>query len=179
MKKFFRKYFEWAARTTPLIVSFLGVMLMTLLVFPALPINGQMIDLKPYYSLSEIQTAMAQYGVTGRATYALASPTLDTFFPALYVTFFAGLIYRFKPKESLWAMAFIPVFAGFWDLCENAQITTMLIQYPNITAIQVACASFFTTVKHLLSAVYELTALVFLAAYGIRRLKQASLTSPR
>ena len=165
------RYFAFAAGTSTLIVSFIGVLVMVLLVFPALPIHGDMIDLKLHYNLADIQAAMLQYGPQGRAAYALASPTVDTVFPVLYVTFFAGLIYRFRPNERLWVMAFIPVFAGAWDLCENAQITAMLLQYPDISARQVAMASFFTSTKHLLGAGYELTALVFLAIYLLRRLK--------
>lgn len=172
MNKFFRKYFEFAAGTTPLIVTFIGVVVMMLLVFPALPVNGELIDLKLQYTLADIQVAMLQYGAEGRAVYALASPTVDTLFPVLYVTFFAGLIYRFRPTERLWVMAFIPVFSGLWDLCENAQITAMLLQFPNISASQVRVASFFTTVKHVLGAVYELTAMVFLLMFLVRRLKK-------
>lgn len=172
MTRFFRKYFEFAAGTTPLIVTFIGVVVMMLLVFPALPVNGELIDLKLQYTLADIQVAMLQYGAEGRAVYALASPTVDTLFPVLYVTFFSGLIYRFRPTERLWVMAFIPVFAGLWDLCENAQITAMLLQFPNISASQVRVASFFTTVKHVLGAVYELTAMVFLLMFLVRRLKK-------
>lgn len=172
MNKFSRKYFEFAAGTTPLIVTFTGVVVMMLLVFPALPVNGELIDLKLQYTLADIQVAMLQYGAEGRAVYALASPTVDTLFPVLYVTFFAGLIYRFRPTDRLWVMAFIPVIAGLWDLCENAQITAMLLQFPDISASQVRVASFFTTVKHVLGAVYELTAMVFLLMFLVRRLKK-------
>lgn len=174
IKSRFRQFFEFAAGTQPLIVSLVGVLFMMLLVFPALPLHGEMIDLKLQYTLADIHAAMLEYGPQGRAAYAVASPTLDTLFPVLYVTFFVGLIYRFRPSERLWVMAFIPVVAGVWDLCENAQITAMLLQYPDISARQVAVASFFTTVKHLLGAVYELTALGFLALFLVRWLKRAS-----
>lgn len=171
-KTMFRKYFAFAAATKTLIVSFIGVMLILLLVFPALPINGQLIDLKLSYTLADIKAAMDQYGAEGRAVYAWSCPTVDTLFPAFYVTFFAGLIYRFRPKEYLWVLAFIPVIAGAVDLCENVQITTMLLQYPDISAPQVAMASFFTTSKHVLSAVYELTAFALLGLFFVRRIKQ-------
>lgn len=168
VKGHIRQFFEFAAGTRPLVVSLVGVLLMMLLVFPALPLHGEMIDLKLYYTLADIQAAMLLYGPQGRAIYAMACPTLDTLFPVLYVTFFAGLIFRFRPNERLEVMAFIPVVAGVWDLFENAQITAMLLQYPDISARQVAVASFFTTVKHVLSAVYELTALGFLALFLVR-----------
>ena len=164
-----RCFFRFAARTIPLSVTCIAVLVMALLVFPALPINGEMIDLKLHYNLADIQLAMAQYGATGRAVYALASPTVDTLFPLFYSTFLAGLIYRFRPAERFWVMAFLPLVAGAWDLCENAQITAMLLQYPGITVLQVAIASFFTMTKHLMTAACILTALVFLAVAAARR----------
>ncbi len=169
MEKLFRRYFELASGTKALLISFAGVLLMVLWVFPSLPINGEMIDLKLSYDLAEIEAAMLQYGVQGRAVYALASPTLDTLFPLLYVTFFAGLLYRFRPNEKMWLAAFIPLVAGIWDLCENAQITAMLLQYPELSARQVAVASFFTSTKHVLGALYEVAAAGFLLIYAARR----------
>ncbi len=174
MRRLFRRYFEFAAGTRPLLVSFLCVLLMVLAVFPALPINAQMIDLKLSYDLAEIQQAMQKYGAQGRIIYALASPTVDTLFPALYVTFFSGLLYRFRPSESLWMTAFIPVAAGLWDLCENAQITAMLLQYPELSARQVAVASFFTSTKHVLSAAFEVTAVLFLLVYSVRKFRASA-----
>jgi len=174
MDKPFRKYFEFASGTKPLLISFAGVLLMVLWVFPSLPIGGEMIDLKLSYDLAAIEHAMAQYGASGRAVYALASPTIDTLFPVLYVTFFAGLLYRFRPNERLWLAAFVPLVAGVWDLCENAQITAMLLQYPVLSARQVAVASFFTSTKHLLSALYEVAAVSFLLIYAARRFSETT-----
>ena len=174
MDKPFRKYFEFASDTKPLLISFAGVLLMVLWVFPSLPIDGEMIDLKLSYDLAAIQQAMLQYGAHGRAVYALASPTLDTLFPLLYVTFFAGLLYRFRPNEKLWLAAFVPLVAGIWDLCENAQITAMLMQYPELSVRQVAVASFFTSTKHVLSAVYEVAAVTFLLIFAARRVSRTT-----
>lgn len=166
-----RQFFEFAAGTRVLIISLAGVLLLGLLVFPSLPIGGEMIDLKLTYSLADIHVSMLRYGSDGRAIYAVASAILDTLFPALYVSFFCGLLYRFRPRERLWVLAFIPLIAGLWDLCENAQIITLLLQYPDISATQVKVASFFTTSKHVMSAIYELMAVVYLLIYLGRRLR--------
>jgi hypothetical protein len=174
MERLFRRYFAFAARNRPLLISFTGVLLMVLWVFPSLPINGEMIDLKLSYDLAAIDLSMQQYGAKGRAAYALASPTLDTLFPMLYVTFFAGLLYRFRPSERMWVTAFIPIVAGVWDLWENAQITAMLLQYPELSARQVAVASFFTSTKHVLSALYEVAAVSFLLIYAARKLSRTT-----
>jgi hypothetical protein len=92
----------------------------------------------------------------------------------LYVTFFAGLLYRFRPSEKLWLAAFIPLVAGIWDLCENAQITAMLLQYPELSARQVAVASFSTSTKHILSALYEVTVVSFLLIYAVRKFRDSA-----
>ena len=54
-------------------------------------------------------------------------------------------------------------FAGAWDLCENAQITAMLLMFPDVTERQVAWASFFTHVKiAYIGTAYQLPAIAFL-----------------
>ena len=174
MTKLFRRYLEFASGTTALLISFAGVLLMVLWVFPSLPIGGEMIDLKLSYDLVAIDQVMLQYGAHGRVVYAVACPTLDTLFPLLYVTFFAGLLYRFRPNEKLWLAAFLPLVAGIWDLCENAQIIAMLLQYPELSVRQVAVASFFTSTKHVLSALYEVAAVSFLLIYAARRFSETT-----
>ncbi|MEH6559123.1 MAG: hypothetical protein V7459_09770 [Oceanicoccus sp.] len=164
-----RTYFELAAKTLTLIATFIGIVVLVTFVFPAVPVGGELLDLKPGYSYTEVVASMEEYGEDGRNLYAWMSPTLDTLFPLVYVTFFAGVIYRFRPTEKLWVLAFIPVAAGFWDLCENAQITAMLIQYPNISESQVNLASTFTQVKSsIFGPVYQLLAIALLLFSGIR-----------
>jgi len=111
-----------------------------------------------------------EYGPEGRRVYAWASPTLDTLFPIVYVSFFAGLIYRCRPTERLWWLAFIPVAAGIVDLGENIQITAMLIQYPDVSPAQAAGASLFTQIKGYNGPIYQILALLLLALAGVRRL---------
>ena len=166
-----RTYFEFAAKTPILIATFIGIVVLVAFVFPAIPVGGELLDLKPGYSHAEVVATMEEYGADGRSLYAWVSPTLDTFFPIVYVTFFAGVIYRFRLTEKLWVLAFIPVAAGVWDLCENAQITAMLIQYPDITESQVNLASTFTQIKSsVFGPAYQLLAVVLLLIAGVRLL---------
>jgi len=151
-----------------LIVSFALTFILIVFAFPALPINGELLDLKPGYTFQEVVAEMEIYGESGRAVYAWASPTLDTFFPIVYVTFFAGLIYRCRPTESLWWLALLPIVAGLWDLAENAQITTMLLQYPDISSTQVDTASFFTIVKGYMGMIYQSLGVLLLLVSLIR-----------
>jgi hypothetical protein len=87
------------------------------------------------------------------------------------VTSFCGILYRFRPVERLWALAWIPVIAGVWDLCENAQLTALLLMYPAVGETQVAWASFFTHVKSVyIGPAYQWPAVAFLLIVAIRRL---------
>ncbi len=170
-----RSYFEFASRTGTLAVTFAATAAFLVLVFPNLQIGGEMLDMKPGYSHEEVMASMAEYGPEGRTTYAWGSAVLDTLFPICYVTLFAGLIYRFRLTEGAWVLAFIPVIAGLGDLGENVQITTMLVQYPEVSATQAAWASAFTIFKGWIGPVYQilgiglfLVAMVRIAVRAIR-----------
>jgi len=114
-----KKWFEFASQTRVLAATFVLTLVFLFVVFPALPVNGELLDYKSSYTHDEAMAAMEEYGPEGRRVYAWASPTLDTLFPIVYVSFFAGLIYRCRPTERLWWLAFIPVAAGIVDLGEN------------------------------------------------------------
>ena len=141
-----RRYFEFAGRTRTLLATFAATAVFLVLVFPNLPIDGELLDLKPGYSFDEAMASMEEYGPEGRTVYAWSSMLLDTLFPLVYVTLFAGLIHRFRLTDGTWWLAFVPVAAGVWDLLENIQITAMLVGYPDVGPTQVAWASTFTTV---------------------------------
>ena len=164
-----RKYFDFAGRSGTLLATFAATAAFLFLVFPNLPIDGELLDLKPGYSFDEAMASMQQYGPDGRTTYAWASVLLDTLFPLVYVTLFAGLIYRFRLTEGTWRLAFVPVFAGIWDLLENAQITAMLVRYPDVGASQVAWASAFTTFKGYIGPACPLLGIGLLLATVARR----------
>ncbi len=163
-----RRYFEFASGTYVLAGAFVATLAFLFLVFPNLPIDGEMLDLKPSYSYEEAMAALEQYGEDGRTLYAWASPTLDTLFPLVYVTLFAGLIYRFRLTEGLWLLAYLPVISGIFDLLENIQITAMLISFPDIGESQVAWASTATSIKTFLGPIYQLLGLGLLLIAGIR-----------
>lgn len=169
------RYFRFASRTPVLLATAAGVLVWLLLVFPALPLGAEVLDIRAGYSHAELIAAMEAYGASGRRVYAWSSPTLDTIFPALYVTFFSGLLTRLRPSDGWTWLAWIPVFAGIWDLCENAQITAMLLMYPDVSQTQVAWASSFTYVKTVwIGPAYQLPALALALAalmrWGMRQM---------
>lgn len=150
-----KAYFEFAGRTGTLLVT-LATAAFLFVVFPNLPINGEMLDMKPGYSYDEAMALMAAYGPDGRTTYVWGSLLLDTLFPLAYVTLFAGLTYRFRLTEGTWWLAFLPMAAGVLDLLENVQITAMLVGYPDVSPSQVASASAVTTVKWTVAPVCQM-----------------------
>lgn len=112
---------------------------------------------------------MEGYGEQGRRVYAWFSGTLDTLMPVFYVNLMAGLIYRFRPTERVWRLAYLPLAAGLLDLCENALIILMLTRYPDLSASQVAAASFFTVSKGYALLICAALAIVLAASATVRR----------
>lgn len=171
MAAWMRRYFSWAARTPVLLLALAWALLSLAVMFPAMGLDAPVLDVRSGYSHAELMAAMVAYGPTGRRVYAWASPTIDVLFPIAYVTLFSGILYRFRPFESWWVLAGIPVFAGLWDLCENAQIVALLLMYPDIGEQQVAWASFFTWLKIVvIGPAYQLPAIALLLIAGLRYL---------
>ena len=164
------KYLAFAARKPVLAASFIGMVSM-IFMFQLLPgyVGGDMIDtIIGGYDHAKIMELMKGYGEQGRAFYALASPTIDTLVPLIYVTFFAGLIYALVEAAHLKPLVYVPIAGGIADLLENAQIVLMLVQYPDISAGQVAVASMFTWIKFIFLWASMLIILVLLPVRGVR-----------
>lgn len=142
-----REYFEASSRVPVLCATLLSTLILVVAVFPSLPISGEMIDVKAGYTHAEALAALDGYGEAGRRAYVWASLTLDTLLPIVYASFLGGLVYRFRPTERLWRLAYLPLAAVVIDLGENVQIFLMLTRYPDIPAAQVASASLFTLSK--------------------------------
>lgn len=170
-----RRYFDFASRPSVLVATFVATVVL-LVTYTALPIRGELLDVRQGYSYDEAMSALAGYGADGRRLYALASVTVDTLLPFAFATCLAGLVYRFRPRENLRVLAWLPVVLGALDLGENAQVVTMLWQFPDIAAPQVAVASAFTMAKNAAFPACILLALV-LAGWAVVRRAPARLGS--
>ncbi len=142
-----RTYFESISTTPALSATLLATLILVFAVFPALPIGGELLDVKSGYTYGDAVAALESYGEQGRRAYAWSSATLDTLLPIVYASLLAGLVYRFRPTERLWTLAYLPIGAGVLDLWENIQIIFLLFLYPEVSAPQVASASLFTLSK--------------------------------
>ncbi|MCY4011868.1 MAG: hypothetical protein OXG82_04055 [Gammaproteobacteria bacterium] len=163
------RYFELAGQPAVLVTSFVATVVL-LAVFPAIPVGGELLDVRNGYGYEEALAALAGYGAEGRHLYAWASATLDTLLPIAYATLLAGIAYRFRPTERLRVLAWLPVALGVLDLGENAQIITMLVQYPDVSAAQVASSSAFTVTKTFAFVACFGYALVLVVLAVVRRL---------
>lgn len=172
-----KAYFDFVSDTKILLTTFGLTWLFLLVIFPQLAGDIESLDVRTDgYDYVEAMAALEAFGEAGRARYAWISPTLDTLFPICYVSFYAGVLYRFAPHEKLRALAYLPLCGGVFDLGENIQIVTMLLQYPDISIAQVEWANRFTLTKFAFarsSLVLGLIVLIWAAAnYGWQRWQQ-------
>ena len=168
-----KAYLDFASKTLVLGGTLATTLVLIFAAFPALPIGGEMLDVKAGYSHEEAIAAMGGYGEQGRRVYAWSAGTLDTLLPLVYASFLAGIIYRFRPTERYWRLACLPLLAGVLDLGENVQIILMLTGYPDVSAAQVASASFFTALKGYALLLSLALAVVLAIAAAVRRLRRA------
>ncbi|MDE2732641.1 MAG: hypothetical protein OXI38_14750 [Bacteroidota bacterium] len=164
-----RKYFEICSGTKAILGTLASVLILMMVVFPALPIGGESLDGRFGYTHSEAVTALESYGESGRRVYAWGSMTLDLLLPLLYASFMVGLIYRFRPAERWWMLAYLPLGVALLDLGENVQVVLMLTGYPNISVGQVAAASLFTSLKVVTFFLCLALGIVLAVVAGIRR----------
>jgi len=158
------KYFQFVSSTRILLASFFLAFLFVVVIFPSLAGNIESLDTRmDGYDFAEVMAALEGYGADGRGRYIWVSLILDTLFPIIYFSLYAGLIYRFAPHEKLKLLAYLPLIGGVVDLGENIQIVTMLVQYPDLSVAQVTWANHFTLTKFAFSRVSMILALLAMA----------------
>lgn len=160
-------YFQFISTTRNLWLSFVLTALFVVVIFPYLSAGVESLDVRlDGYSHAEVMAALEGYGADGRWRYIWISLILDTIFPLLYCSLYAGLIYRFAPREALKPLAYLPLIGGLFDLGENVQIVTMLAQFPEISVTQVEWANRFTLTKFAFSRLSMVLAALALC-YGV------------
>lgn len=136
----------WLAKPSRVILFFCGSVAMSF-VFMHLPYDvGQwMLDSLWGYDLATAQQHFQAMGEAGRATYLWSSLVLDTIFPLLYVSFLLGFL-RYLGYQHHVVLG-LPVLLLLVDLAENSQIAWMNHHYEQLSAVQVALASYVTQLK--------------------------------
>ncbi len=145
---------------------------MPLLVFPALPYNGlEILDIKFSYDAVTATQTLDGLGKEGRAFYMWGSSFLDMLYPLFYGSFFAGLLYRWRPSDKFTIFAYIPILTLFLDIAENTAITGMISSFPSISESQASTASMLTSAKWITVYIFYLLSLGFGAVKLYRFLK--------
>jgi hypothetical protein len=141
--------FRFLSTKKYLFLAFCGTLL-CLICFGILEnkLGAQILDVLPRYNLNEVEKYFLIYGEEGRRLYAWASLTLDLLFPVCYMALFIGLILLLTGSSIFRWLIILPIMLGIIDITENIQICFMLIQYPEITDVQVNLASGSTSFKH-------------------------------
>ena len=79
-----RAYLDFVSGTLVLGVTLATTLVLLFAVFPALPIGGEMLDVKAGYTHPEVIAEMEGYGNQGRRVYAWSAATLDTLLPGRF-----------------------------------------------------------------------------------------------
>ncbi len=126
------------------------------------------LDLLPGgYGYNYVSGLFSALGPAGRHAYLYYQIPVDLVFPLLFaltcILFTAYLLKKINRYNSkFFYLCFIPVIGGVADYAENFSIIMLLGQYPNISAITVKIANFFTVVKFAAIFIFVVVAVVLL-----------------
>lgn len=119
-------------------------------------------DLSPAgYSYDYSIKLLSLLGDEGRKKYLYTQLPLDFIYPALFsISSFLLLAWLFSKRydkgSSIFYFCFVPVVAGIFDYLENIQIVLMILNYPEISRVQVALSSTATIAKSGLTTIFFL-----------------------
>jgi hypothetical protein len=128
-------------------------------------------DLLPAgYSYDYAIKLLSALGDKGREDYLTTQLPVDFIYPALFAVssclLLAWLFTKRNDSDSrIFYLCFVPVLAGLFDYLENIQIVVMILNYPDISRLQVTLASAATIAKSGLTTLYFM-----LLFYGLVRL---------
>ena len=122
------------------------------------------------YSYDYAMKLLSSLGDEGRKEYLYTQLLLDFIYPALFAIssclLLAWLFSKRNDKgSSIFYFCFVPVIAGIFDYLENMQIVLMILNYPDVSKLQVVLSSVSTVAKSGLTTVFFL-----LLIFGILRL---------
>lgn len=150
------------SETIPKVVSFSGEM--------------KILDMMPAgYNISYVNELFTRLGEPGRNAYLYEQIPFDLIYPAVYGIGFCLLLAWFLDKIGKLNGAFIylcvlPVFAGFFDYCENTGIILMLKSFPEMSSNLVKITNVFSILKSSLTTLYFFILISVIFVFGIQTL---------
>ena len=148
--------------TIPWVMSFSGGM--------------KLLDMMPGgYHTCYVNLLMNTLGEKGRDAYLFYQIPLDLIYPFLfavsYSLVFAWFLRELSKSESpLFYFCLLPIFAGFFDYCENIGIITIIHNYPDNSDILTKVTSGFSVLKSIFTTLYFVGLIITLTVYARNRL---------
>ena len=128
--------------------------------------NPPMLDVRYWYTPTDVKALFDKLGADGRGLYALSEVTLDLAFPFVYGGILLILIHRLFGPKAARLLLLIPLLGMGADLLENAGIATMAATYTGDAPKLASVVTVFSLIKGVLIRV----ALVVVLIGGVRAL---------
>lgn len=143
--------------------------------------GGELLDVKPSFSVDATYSRLEQYGEGGRRNYFWRNLSVDVILPLSLLPFLYLLMRRASSRLSLGRMArasllSIPLaYVGF-DLAENALVLALLASYPHRLTTLAAVLPLLTVIKRVASLLTIFVPLLILAFAGFRTWRRSAVT---
>ncbi len=106
-------------------------------------------DARMFYTLPQLQSMFWHYGTEGREMY-LQLQWIDMFYPLVYSTLLASLLYLVFKRTRLEILIFVPFVAALLDYTENILLRISILSFPDMNEKIVSIAGPVTFLKWLL-----------------------------
>jgi hypothetical protein len=106
-------------------------------------------DARIYYDFNQLQEMLSRYGATGREMY-LRLQWIDMFYPLVYASLFAVLLYWLYNHTRLYTLVVLPFVAAAFDYAENILLRISVESFPHLSRGVVNISGVVTYMKWLL-----------------------------
>ncbi len=106
-------------------------------------------DARMFYTFPQLQNMFWHYGAEGREMY-LQLQWVDMFYPLVYSTLLASLLFLVYKKTPLWKMVYVPCLATLFDYAENILLRISILSFPHMQKWLVQISGTVTFIKWLL-----------------------------
>ncbi len=136
----------------------------------------KILDMMPGgYNPDYVVSLFSTLGEQGRNEYLFHQIPVDFVYPLLFaISSFLVLAYFLhqlkKLKGVLFYLCFIPLFAGFFDYCENIGIISLLTNFPENSYFMMRLTSVFSILKSFFTVCYFSILIILLIAFGLKKL---------
>ena len=130
--------------------------------------GGELLDIRPSFSVDEIYSRLEAYGEEGRQVYSFRNLTVDIALPlgvlVFLIPFALASLARLPPARwSRVALLSFPIAYLAFDLAENFTVVTLLSRYPERVQPLALVLPYFTVIKRTASVLSLFAPMVLFA----------------